>query len=198
MKRETLVTLSGLVIFCLMGSMAVAAPQSSAKASLQKLADTTIERIAFGSCTRQMQDATLLNTVVDAKPDLFLMLGDAIYPDINDEATAPLDPWPTEETLPRIRQAYAQMAAKPEYQNLKKNVPVLAVWDDHDYGINDGSGDFALKDETQQLFLDFFDEPADSQRRKTPGIYDVKTFGPEGKPGLPCCWIKFQPPARCL
>jgi len=109
------------------------------------------------------------------------MLGDVIYPDINDEATALLEPWPSEETLPRIRQVYAQMAAKPEYQNLKKNVPMLAVWDDHDYGINDGSGDFVLKDESQQLFLDFFDEPADSQRRKTPGIYDVKMFGPEGK-----------------
>jgi alkaline phosphatase D len=57
---------------------------------------------------------------------------------------------------------------------------MLAVWDDHDYGINDGSSDFSLKDESQQLFLDFFDEPADSERRKTPGIYDVKTFGPEG------------------
>jgi len=101
-----------------------------------------IDKIAFGSCTRQMQAAPLLNTIVEANPDLFLMLGDVIYPDINDEATALLDPWPSEETLPRIKQVYAQMAAKLEYQNLKKNVPMLAVWDDHDYGINDGSGDF--------------------------------------------------------
>ena len=140
-----------------------------------------LEQIALGSCTRQMQDAPLLNTIVAAKPDLFLMLGDVVYPDINDEATALLDPWPTEDTLERIKQVYAQMAAKPEYQNLKKNVPMLAVWDDHDYGINDGSSDFSLKEESQQLFLDFFDEPANSERRSTPGIYDVKTFGPEGK-----------------
>jgi alkaline phosphatase D len=140
-----------------------------------------LEQIAFGSCTRQMQDAPLLNTIVSAKPDLFLMLGDTVYPDINDEATALIEPWPSEETLPRIRQVYAQMAAKPEYRNLKNSVPMLAVWDDHDYGINDGSGDFIYKDESQQLFLDFFDEPADSQRRKTPGIYDVKTYGPQGQ-----------------
>jgi alkaline phosphatase D len=128
-----------------------------------------------------MQDAPLFNTVAAAKPDLFLMLGDVVYPDINDEATALLDPWPNEDTLERIKRVYAQMAAKPEYQKLKENVPMLAVWDDHDYGINDGSGDFVLKDESQQLFLDFFDEPDDSLRRKTPGIYDVKTFGPVGK-----------------
>jgi alkaline phosphatase D len=143
--------------------------------------DHIIHRIAFGSCTRQMQDAPLLNTVVAAQPDLFLMIGDVIYPDINDEATALIDPWPNENTVERIRQVYAQMAAKPEYQNLKKNIPIMAVWDDHDYGINDGSSNFSLKDQSQQLFLDFFDEPPDSDRRKTPGIYDAKIFGPEGK-----------------
>jgi alkaline phosphatase D len=140
-----------------------------------------LQRIAFGSCIRQMQDAPLLNTIVEAKPDLFLMIGDVIYPDINDEATALLDPWPNENSVERIKQVYAQMAAKPEYQNLKKNIQIMAVWDDHDYGINDGSADFPLKEQSQKLFLDFFDEPANSERRKTPGIYDAKIFGPEGK-----------------
>jgi alkaline phosphatase D len=140
-----------------------------------------LQRIAFGSCTRQMQDAPLLNTVVAANPDLFLMIGDVIYPDINDEATALIDPWPNENSIDRINQVFAQMAAKPEYQNLKNNIPMMAVWDDHDYGINDGGSDFSLKDQTQKLFLDFFDEPANSERRKTPGIYDAKIFGPEGR-----------------
>jgi alkaline phosphatase D len=80
-----------------------------------------------------------------------------------------------------MKKVYAQMAAKPEFQKLKKNIPMMAVWDDHDYGINDGSGDFSLKVESQQLFLDFFDEPAESERRKTPGIYDAKIIGPTGK-----------------
>ena len=34
---------------------------------------------------------------------------------------------------------------------------------------------------TKTAFLNFFGEPKDSQRRKTPGIYDVKIFGPNGK-----------------
>ena len=143
--------------------------------------EKSLQRIAFGSCTRQMQDAPLLNTIVTAKPDMFLMIGDVIYPDINDEATALLDPWPNENSVERIKQVYAQMAAKPEYQNLKKNIPIMAVWDDHDYGINDGSADFPLKEQSQQLFLDFFNEPANSERRRTPGIYDARIFGPKGK-----------------
>jgi alkaline phosphatase D len=154
------------------------AEKKAPDASFQK---KTLHRIAFGSCTRQMQDAPLLNTVVAAKPDLFLMIGDVIYPDINDEATGLLDPWPNENSVERIKQVYAQIAAKREWQNLQKNIPMIAVWDDHDYGINDGSGDFSLKVESQQLFLDFFDEPANSERRKTPGIYDAKIFGPDGK-----------------
>jgi alkaline phosphatase D len=92
-----------------------------------------------------------------------------------------LDPWPTEETVGRIKEVYGQMAAKPEWRKLKENVPMLAVWDDHDYGINDGGANFKYKVEAQKLFLDFFDEPADSVRRKTPGIYDAKIFGPKGK-----------------
>lgn len=143
--------------------------------------EKVLQRIAFGSCIRQMQEAPLLNTVVAAKPDLFLMIGDAIYPDINDQASALIDPWPNKNTVERIKQVYAQLAAKPEYQSLKKNIPMMAVWDDHDYGINDGSADFLLKDQSQQLFLDFFDEPVNSERRKTPSIYDSKIFGAEGK-----------------
>jgi len=145
------------------------------------LAGEPLQKIAFGSCVQQMRDAPLLNTVVAAKPDLFLMIGDVVYPDINDEATALLDHWPRKDTVKRIKQVYAQMSVKPEYQNLKNNIPIMAVWDDHDYGVNDGDATFVLKEESQKLFLDFFDEPADSQRRKTPGIYDAKIIGPEGK-----------------
>ena len=42
---------------------------------------------------------------------------------------------------------------------------VLGVWDDHDYGINDGGAEFARKDEMRDVFLDFVDEPLDSPRR---------------------------------
>ena len=35
--------------------------------------------------------------------------------------------------------------------------------------------------ESEQEFLDFWNEPADSPRRKRPGVYDACVFGPEGK-----------------
>ena len=42
---------------------------------------------------------------------------------------------------------------------------VIGVWDDHDFGINDGNRDFPLKNEVRELYLDFIEEPMDSVRR---------------------------------
>jgi alkaline phosphatase D len=40
----------------------------------------------------------------------------------------------------------------------------MAVWDDHDYGVNDGGGDFPAKEISRKAFLDFFNEPMASDR----------------------------------
>lgn len=154
------------VIFVLGLSIAVA---SSAFAS-----DRAITKIAFGSCARQMQELPIFDTIVEADPDLFLMIGDAIYPDRDDKTEKSIKPWPNERTVERMKAAYLRLAARPGFQNLQRNVPIMAVWDDHDYGINDGAADFPLKDISRQLFLDFFAEPADSERRRSPGLYDAK------------------------
>ena len=69
----------------------------------------------------------------------------------------------------------------PGYQKLKETCPIYATWDDHDYGQNDAGVEYPKKVESQEIFLDFFDEPNDSVRRSTPGIYDAKVIGPEGK-----------------
>lgn len=41
----------------------------------------------------------------------------------------------------------------------KNGTKVIGVWDDHDYGINDGGKDFFLKNITRDIFLDFIKEP---------------------------------------
>jgi alkaline phosphatase D len=126
-----------------------------------------------------MREQPIWETIVNTKPDLFLHLGDVIYPDITDDEKALLDPWPSPESIDRFKACYA--AAAIRIAPLRRNVPVMAVWDDHDFGINDGSGNYPLKAESQQLFLDFFGEPGDSQRRLTPGIYDSQIMGNPGE-----------------
>ncbi|HEY8241295.1 MAG TPA: alkaline phosphatase D family protein, partial [Kiritimatiellia bacterium] len=57
----------------------------------------------------------------------------------------------------------------------------LATWDDHDYGANDGGADFAERAASRDIFLDFWEIPADAPRRGHDGVYDVQMFGPPGK-----------------
>jgi alkaline phosphatase D len=127
----------------------------------------TVRRIALGSCARQDQPQPIWDAIVAAQPDVFLFLGDNIYGDSEDVEV--------------LRRKYAQLAAQPGYQRLRETCPVLATWDDHDYGANDGGADYPSKRESQQAMLDFFGVPADSPRRRREGVYDAVVLGPRGR-----------------
>ena len=49
----------------------------------------------------------------------------------------------------------------------------MGVWDDHDYGMSNGNKYYRDKDLVRDIFLDFLDEPLDSNRRldKGTGLY---------------------------
>lgn len=127
----------------------------------------TLHRIAFGSCGSQKKDQPIWADVAAAKPDLFLFVGDNIYGDTED--------------MQVLADKYAQLGAKPGYQKLLATCPVLATWDDHDYGVNDGGSWYPKRVESQKVMLDFFDVPADSPRQAREGVYGAYTYGPEGK-----------------
>ncbi len=133
-----------------------------------------VSRIAFGSCAMQWKPQPIWNTIKAQGPDLFLFLGDAIYGDF--DGTKPFTP--TEESL---RRDWDRLASIPDFAALREKVPFMATWDNHDYGSHNGGAEFELKETAKAVFLDFFGEPEDSERRTTPGIYDARVFGPPGK-----------------
>ena len=51
------------------------------------------------------------------------------------------------------------------YKTLQEQCRVIGVWDDHDYGVNNGDMNHYFKDIQRDIFLDFLDEPSDSDRR---------------------------------
>jgi alkaline phosphatase D len=126
-----------------------------------------VSRIVFGSCAKQGQAQPIWGPIAECKPDLFLFIGDNIYGDSEDMAV--------------LRRKYGQLGDEPGFRALRAICPVLATWDDHDYGKNDAGAEFVKKRESQKEFLDFFGEPTDSPRRTREGVYDAKVFGPEGK-----------------
>lgn len=130
-------------------------------------ATAPISRIAFGSCAHQDKDQPIWDAVLAARPDLFVFLGDNVYIDSRN----PDD----------YAKAYAKLAAKPGFRKLRENVPILAIWDDHDFGDDDQDRTFALKEHSKQVFLDFWGVPKDAPRRQRDGIYDAVVFGPDGK-----------------
>ena len=48
---------------------------------------------------------------------------------------------------------------------MKQNTSIIGIWDDHDFGDNNGNKYFSKKDTNRDPFLDFLGEPADSARR---------------------------------
>ena len=129
--------------------------------------ETPLARICFGACARQEQPQPIWEAVVATKPELFLFLGDNIYGDTED--------------MDVLRAKYALLGNQPGYQQLKKTCPVLATWDDHDFGKDDGGADYPKRRESQQVFLDFFGVAKDDPRRTREGVYSSHFFGPAGK-----------------
>lgn len=136
-------------------------------AKAQNIKTFTLQHIAFGSCANQEKRLDILDKVVAEQPQLFIFLGDNIYGDTED--------------MSAMQAKYNQLAAQPAYQNLQAATQIVATWDDHDYGHDDMGKEYPMKTESKKLFLDFFKEPAASERRKHEGIYTSYMFGEDGK-----------------
>jgi alkaline phosphatase D len=139
-----------------------------------------VSKIVFGSCADQNKPCPIWDTMADVKPDLAVLLGDNIYADLVPDGAGPkmkLKPSDPE----RMAKCYKELAALPGFKRLRESTHLLATWDDHDYGNNDGGDEWVHKDDAQKQFLDFFGVPADSPRRKRKGVYHAEVFGPEGK-----------------
>lgn len=148
--------------------------ESADPLAIADLPSGPIQRIAFGSCAKHWQHQPIWETILDQNPDVFLFLGDAIYSD-TDGKTA----WAVTEK--QLQGEWNRLADKPEYQRFRSQVPIMATWDNHDYGTHNGGAEFRLKEISKRIFLDFFGEPKESARRNRAGLYDARIFGPEGK-----------------
>lgn len=132
----------------------------------RRAADHLVTRIAFGSCINT-QAHPMLDRTLKLPFEMFILLGDNIYADTTNASVM------AEKYRVRMESAF--------FRGLQQRGPVLATWDDHDYGVNDGGADYPMKREAQRLFLDFIDAPPDSPRRRREGIYDAQVFGPIGR-----------------
>ena len=155
-----------LMVACALAAlMILAAPAAPARAD----GGPPLTRIAFGSCAHQDKPQPIWDAILDYRPELFVFAGDNVYGDLAPGAPASRSRTPT----PRPRPI-------PGYRAVRARVPVLATWDDHDYGQNDAGGDFPYKEQAKALFLDFWHVPADDPRRDARGHLSRRGVRPGG------------------
>jgi len=127
----------------------------SNKALLRVEADDVI--IAFGSCAHSYDSMPIFNAITSHEPAVWVWLGDIMYGDSHDMAV--------------LRKKYNTQKEKPEYQNLMSTSKIIGIWDDHDYGINDGGKYYSKKEESKELLLDFLDVADNDPVRSHDGAY---------------------------
>eukprot|EP01130_Rhizamoeba_saxonica_P018017 TRINITY_DN8908_c0_g2_i1.p1 TRINITY_DN8908_c0_g2~~TRINITY_DN8908_c0_g2_i1.p1 ORF type:complete len:396 (-),score=60.06 TRINITY_DN8908_c0_g2_i1:64-1251(-) len=144
---------------------------------IQTCISQPIQKIAFGSCNRQYLEQDIWPKISEKSPDLFVWLGDVVYSDAS-KITKYL-PIYLPNDIDTIADHYQTQKDSSAYTQFLEDIDhrVIGVWDDHDYGKNDGGAEFELKHETQKLFLDFIDEPKTSPRHQRPGLYNSYTYG---------------------
>lgn len=127
-----------------------------------------ISKVSFGSCSKQDQtDNQLWEEVNGQNPDLWIWLGDNIYGDTED--------------MKVMKEKYDLQKSHPDYQNLLSKTEVIGIWDDHDYGVNDGGKEFPAKDGSKVALFDFLDVSLDHPAQNRKAAYQSYSYVNDGK-----------------
>jgi alkaline phosphatase D len=115
--------------------------------------------IAFGSCSHQDNPDQMWREILAQDPDIWIWGGDNIYGDTEDMSV--------------LRAKYDKQKSREGYQELIQQVPVIGIWDDHDYGVNDGGREYPKKDSSKIMMLEFLDVPESEEVWSRPGAYQA-------------------------
>ena len=93
-------------------------------------------KIGLGSCNNQNYPTPAWDALEDEALDAFFFLGDNVYGDT-----------PSGE-LDYLKQSYELFASvMPKWL---KETELLVIWDDHDFGLNDGGSSYRYKAQSQE------------------------------------------------
>ena len=113
--------------------------------------------ITFGSCSYEFDSVQMWNDVILLEPKAWIWVGDNIYGDTED--------------MTIMKAKYDMQKQRSSYQKLINSIEIYGIWDDHDFGIDNGGKEYPMKDESKNLMLDFLDVPADAKVRDRKGAY---------------------------
>ena len=102
----------------------------------------------------------ILSAIKRLSPDLMLMMGDNVYGAL--EASG----------MQSLARAYGRQ--RKNFEAIGWEIPTEAIWDDGDFGINDGGADHQLKEEAKRLFLEFWKVDQSDRRANSRGLFHEK------------------------
>ena len=114
-------------------------------------------KLGLGSCIDYDYPIAAWDSIEQESVNSFFFLGDNIYGDV------------PSGKLASVKISYKNMNEKmPEWlQKTEK----LVIWDDHDYGLNDGGGSYLYKAESQEIYNNAWRIKQNDLRRSREGIY---------------------------
>lgn len=119
-------------------------------------------RFAMASCMsddlRYFQKKTW-RSLQGAAPDVVFFVGDAVYADLHSDGSEA-----------SIWRRYVETRRTLEIFKYETLTPILATWDDHDYGLNNSDSRYPLKDKTRRIFFAFFGSYEGSGYQHGPGV----------------------------
>ena len=114
-------------------------------------------KFGVGSCLDQDFPQPIWNQIEEEDLNYFIFLGDNVYGDV------------PSGSLWKLPRAYKKQ--KKLFPDFLSEIEKFAIWDDHDYGKNDGGGEYIYKNEAKDLFLDFWNIDENDIRRTRDGLY---------------------------
>ncbi len=148
-----------------LGGIAHTAIQSAPQLSSAEV----LTRLAFGSCNNQRKAQSHWATILAQKPQLMVMMGDNVYGDLDAQGPS------------HLAAAYGELRQGAQFRAFTAAMPIEAIWDDHDYGANDGDASYEHAADAKKQFLEFWHVPKDDVRRRRAGLHHAKIFGPIGQ-----------------
>jgi alkaline phosphatase D len=166
-RRLFKATAAGLAGYCLLPPRFGAALAQSAELPPAGPSEQPLTRFAFGSCNRSTRDQSHWGVIARKAPQLWIWLGDNIYGD--------------GLSMSERRQRYAALRDDRYYAAFRERVPVIGVWDDHDYASDNQDGSFRDKAESKAQLMEFLDIAPETGILDHSGVYQSYSYGPPGQ-----------------
>lgn len=116
--------------------------------------------VAFGSCNKQTLPQDFWEKISKFQPSQFLWTGDAVYT--------------KGRALDKLVDAYQNLTSNGLYSEFSNTVKIDGVWDDHDYGVNDGGKFVKNKQERVDEYVKFLTGSSDNRLR--PGEDNIGVY----------------------